>query len=209
MSEPVLKIRSMTLEGDPPTMPAMEGLVMPALINGSPAHALIVHVVVVLLPLSVLAALLLVFMPSSRRAFGLMSVVVALVACLAVPLAFFSGSDLRRRLPPSPLISHHVALAHQLLPVAAVFGLSLAAFVLVDAARRARKDELNRVEVAVLARSLGFIERQSADALALAARITAVVLVVTAIATVVAVVRVGDSGAKAVWSGRLSTTQLH
>jgi hypothetical protein len=41
---------------------------MPVLINGSPTHALIVHAVVVLLPLSVLAALVLVVIPASRRA---------------------------------------------------------------------------------------------------------------------------------------------
>jgi hypothetical protein len=180
---------------------------MPTLINGSPTHALIVHAVVVLLPMSVIAALLLVFVPPSRRAFGLVSVAIALVACVAVPLAFVSGGDLRRRLLPSPLINHHVALAHQLLPVAAVFGLSLAAFVVVDLMRRARADDLNRVESAVLVR-FPRLRPQQQGALKVASRATAVLLVVMAVATTVAVVRVGDSGAKAVWAGRVSSTRL-
>lgn len=175
---------------------------MPALINGSPTHALIVHAVVVLLPMSVLAALVLVFVPSSRRAFSLVSVVIAFLACLAVPLAFQSGSELRRRILPSPLISHHVALAHQLLPVAAVFGLSLAAFVVVDVMRRAQAEELNRVESALMARFSH--RRQQRNGLLVLARATAVLLVVMSLATVVEVVRVGDSGAKAVWAGRLN-----
>jgi uncharacterized membrane protein len=181
---------------------------MHTLINGSPTHALIVHAVVVLLPLSVLCALLLVFVPSSRRAFGLVSVGVALVGCLAVPLAFLSGGDLRQRVPPSPLISHHVALAHQLPPVAAVFGVVLAAFVYIDLVRRARADELNRVETALLARATGITSWGSPVTMKLLSRATAILLVVMAIATSVAVVRVGDSGAKAVWHGRLSTPQV-
>ena len=67
-----------------------------------------------------------------------------------MPLAFLSGSALRRRLPNTALIERHVSLAHQLLPVAAVFGLSLAAFVLIDLLRRFRLDDVNRVETAVL-----------------------------------------------------------
>jgi hypothetical protein len=180
---------------------------MPALINGSPTHALIVHAVVVLMPLSVLASLLLVLVPATRRAFGLVTVAVAFVACLAVPLAFLSGSALRRRVPPSPLIDHHVALAHQLLPVAAVFGLSLAGFVAVDVTRRARWGQLNQVEAAVLSRRPGLTRHGSRNALTGAYRVTAILLVVMSILTTVAVVRVGDSGAKAVWSHRLTRAQ--
>lgn len=180
---------------------------MPALINGSPTHALIVHVVVVLLPLSVLAALILVFVPLSRRAFGLASVAVTLVACLAVPLAFVSGGDLRRRVAPSPLINRHVSLAHQLLPVAAVFGLSIAAFVGLDLIRRLRVDELNRVEAAVLARSPALVTRLRSGNVTVAVRVAGAILVVMAVVTTAAVVRVGDSGAKAVWDGRLNSAQ--
>ena len=117
---------------------------MPATINGSPTHVLIVHAVAVLLPMSVLAALVLVFVPASRRAFGLVTVALGFVGCAAVPLAFVSGKALRRRLPNTALISRHVALAHQLLPVAAVFGLSLAAFVIVDLLCRNRHGDVNQ-----------------------------------------------------------------
>jgi hypothetical protein len=120
-------------------------------------------------------------------------------------VAFLSGSDLRRRVGRSPLIDAHVSAAHQLLPIAAVFGIAMAAFVFVDLLKRARAQQLNRVEAVVLARTGPLKNDSSAGSLTWASRATAAVLVVMAIATAVAVVRVGDTGAKAVWSGRLNT----
>jgi hypothetical protein len=143
--------------------------------------------------------------PASRRAFSLVSLALAFVACLAIPLAFLSGSDLRRRVGRSPLIDAHVSAAHQLLPIAAVFGIAMAAFVFVDLLKRARAQQLNRVEAVVLARTGPLKNDSSTGSLTWASRATAAVLVVMAIATAVAVVRVGDTGAKAVWSGRLNT----
>jgi hypothetical protein len=176
---------------------------LPATINGSPTHVLIVHAVAVLLPLSILAALVLVCVPATRRAFGLVTVGLGFVGCVAVPLAFLSGSALRHRLPNSSLIDHHVALAHQLLPVAAVFGLSLAAFVVVDLLRRNRGGDVNRVEAAALVRLPAVRDYSRRHRLLALHRAAAALLVVTAIVTGVAVVRAGDSGAKAAWQGRL------
>jgi hypothetical protein len=180
---------------------------MPATINGSPTHVLIVHAVAVLLPLSALAALVLVCVPATRRAFALTTVGVAFVACVCVPLAFFSGSALRHRLPDSALIDRHVALAHQLLPVAAVFGLSLAAFVAVDLLRRFRKGDVNRVESAALVRFPSIRDYSRRHRLMALHRGAAALLIVMSVATAVAVVRAGDSGAKAAWHGRLQQTR--
>jgi hypothetical protein len=179
---------------------------MPATINGSPTHVLIVHVVVVLLPLSVLAALALVFVPRTRRAFGVMSVAVALVGCLAVPLAFLTGSKLRGLVPPSALISHHVAMAHQLALVAAAFGLALAGFVAVDVRRRAQFDQLNQVEAFVVHRFFVGWTRPR-HTYRTATRIAAIVLTALSVLTAIAVVRAGDSGAKAAWSNRIAAPQ--
>jgi hypothetical protein len=176
---------------------------MPAMINGSPTHVLIVHVVAVLLPTSIIAALVIVAVPATRRAFGLLTVGVGFVACIAVPLAFLSGSALRRRLPGSPLIDRHVSVAHQLLPIAAIFGVCLAGFVAVDLLRRARHDDLNQVEVVVVRRLPALRNYSRGHRLLALHRGAAVVLVIASLAAMVAVVRAGDSGAKAAWSGRL------
>lgn len=53
---------------------------MPAVINGSPTHVLIVHAVVVLPPLCVAASLVLDFVPASRRAVALIALLVTFVA---------------------------------------------------------------------------------------------------------------------------------
>jgi hypothetical protein len=176
---------------------------MPATINGAPTHVLIVHVVAVMLPLSILAAVALVCVPATRRAFALATVAVGFVGCAAVPLAFLSGSALRHRLGDTALINRHVQLAHQLLPVAVVFGLSLAAFVAVDLLRRFRRDDLNRVEAAVLLHLPSVRDYSRRHRLMALHRVTATVLVLTAVATGVAVVRAGDSGAQAAWKDRL------
>lgn len=177
---------------------------MPATINGSPTHVLIVHVVAVLLPLSVLGALTLVFVPASRRAFGLATVGIAFVGCVAVPLAFLSGGKLRGMVAPSPLIDHHVNDAHQLLPVAAVFGLVLAGFVAVDVMRRSRQRELNVVERHLLNR-LAMWPESTGRRVSVAHRGLSVLLVLVSVVTAIAVVRAGDSGAQAAWHGRITT----
>lgn len=179
---------------------------MPATINGAPTHVLVVHVVAVLLPLSILAALTLVCLPVSRRGFALMSVGLGFVACVAVPLASVSGSALRHRLPPSALVEHHVQLAHELLPAAALFGLSLAGFVVVDLLRRLRRGDVNRLEATVLGWLPTVRDYSRRHRLLALHRLLAAALVVTAVAAGVAVVRAGDSGAKAAWQGRLGTS---
>jgi hypothetical protein len=182
---------------------------MPATINGAPTHVLIVHIVAVMLPLSVLGSLVLVAIPATRRAFGLLTVGVGLVGCVAVPLAFASGSALRDRVSPSSLIDRHINLAHQLLPVAAIFGLSLAAFVVIDVVRRFRHDQLNQVEAAILQRLPSVRDYSRRHRLYAVHRGAAGILVVTALATMVTVIRVGDSGAQAAWHDRLSSSGQH
>ncbi len=180
---------------------------MPVTINGSPTHVLIVHVVVVLLPLAVLAALVLVAVPATRRAFSLLTLLVGFIACIAIPFAFLSGSALRSRVPDSPLVARHVTLAHQLLPLAAVFGLVLAAFVAVDLLRRTRTDNLNDLERRLASRAPNLPEYARTHRLSGLHRSMATLLVVLAVATGVQVYRVGDAGAKASWSGRLTSAQ--
>jgi hypothetical protein len=180
---------------------------MPVTINGSPTHVLIVHVVVVLLPVAVLASLVLVVVPATRRAFAVLTLLVTAIACLAIPFAFVSGKQLERRLPPDPLIARHVQLAHELLPLAAVFGVVLAVFVIVDMAKRSHAGLLNDLERRLKPfRTSGQrpASSTSSSRLIQAHRLSAGLLVVLAVLTGIQVYRVGDAGAKAAWSGRLA-----
>lgn len=177
---------------------------MPVTIDGAPTHVLVVHLIVVLLPASVLASLLLVAVPRTRRPFALLTLGIAFIACVAIPFAFLSGSALESRVGYSPLISRHVALAHELLPLAALFGVSLAVFVAVDLLGRSREGKLNDLESWAFDARPELAEFAAGHRVAPWRRAAAVVLVVLAILTGVQVYRVGDAGAKAAWSGRLS-----
>jgi hypothetical protein len=167
---------------------------------------LIVHVVAVLLPMAILASLALVAVRPTRRAFGLLTLAVGFIACVSVPLATLSGHALRARTGSSVLIDRHAHLAGQLLPVAAGFGLCLALFVAVDMVRRFRTEQVNEVEATLLRRLPRVRDYSRRHRLLAAHRIAAVLLVVTAVIAMVTVVRVGDSGAKAAWNGRLHAT---
>ena len=179
---------------------------MPVTINGSPAHALIVHLVVVLLPLAVVGAVLLVSVPPLRRGYSLLTLLVGFIACAAIPFAFLSGSQLRSRVPASALVATHVSLAHQLLPLAALFGLALAVFVAIDLLRRARSGQLNGLERRLVQARPGITNYARSHHLNGVYRVAATVLVLFSVATGIQVYRVGDAGAKATWVGRLSST---
>jgi len=163
----------------------------------------VVHVVVVLLPLAVLASVVLVAVPATRRAFGLLTLITAFVACAAIPVAFLSGSKLSAEVPHTSLVSRHIQLAHQLLPLAALFGIVLAVFVFVDMARRSQLGLLNTVEARMIPARPSRSRSSGTGGHSTAHRVSAALLVILAVLTGIQTYRVGDAGAKASWSGRL------
>lgn len=173
----------------------------PTQINGLPAHVLLVHVVVVVIPLAALALVLSVTWPAAQRRLGVVTPLLALVGLVFVPVTTHAGEWLAARLGTSPAIAHHVQIGHDLLPWAVVlFVVALAHWLWARATRRAA------VTVA---------DRPSGGGVAVAERTTtatptrvkvgnAVFVVVGVAAAVVAVwmtYRIGDSGAKAAWTG--------
>jgi hypothetical protein len=153
---------------------------MPVFVSGLPLHVLMVHAVVVLVPLSVLGALVIALWPAARRRFGWLVVGLTAVATASTPIAMGSGEDLRARLTPSDLIQQHAQLGDQLL----IFVIGLLVFTLALVwfdHYRSRQDA----------------EVRSGRALVVVA---AVLVVGFAVTSAVQVVRIGDSGAKAAWS---------
>ncbi|OIJ62611.1 DUF2231 domain-containing protein [Streptomyces mangrovisoli] len=153
------------------------------LINGLPAHVLLVHVVVVLVPLVALALVAAALWPRAARRLGILLPALALVALVSVPLTTQAGEWLERHVDGGALVRRHAELGDGLLPWA--FGLFVLAAVVWWAARpvpaesgpggRARWSTLPvRIVVGVLS-------------LAVAA------------GAIVDVYRIGDSGAKAAW----------
>lgn len=176
---------------------------MPATIVGLPLHPLVVHATVVIVPL---AAVLLIASAVSgrvRRWAGWLTPAVATLALVLVPLSTSTGENFEGAVGESPLVEAHAELADQLLPWA--IGMTVLAFALVWLDRRERSATTGETG-AEGARGAGAgrpAVRTAADRpganRGLAVAVT-VLAVVAGLGTGVQVVRIGHSGAKAVWS---------
>ena len=154
-------------------------------VAGLPLHPLIVHAVVVLTPLTVLALLVGTFWPAARRRLGIVTPLGALVVLVLVPITVVAGQTLAEVIGPIPAVERHQELGEMLLPWAIALFIVAAAqwawFRYGDA--RVRRDSPTGARAVVIG--------------------LAVASVVVGIGTVVLLVLIGDSGARAVWGGLL------
>ncbi|MEU5536179.1 DUF2231 domain-containing protein [Streptomyces sp. NPDC020362] len=160
------------------------------LVNGLPAHVLLVHVVVVLIPLTALALVTAALWPRAARRLGPLLPLLALLALISVPLTTHAGEWLERHVDDDALVRRHTELGDGLLPWA--FGLFVLAAAVWWAAGRAPAEA-----------------RQSSGRRwsALPVRIVVgVASLAVAVGAVVDVYRIGDSGAKAAWHDAYSKT---
>ena len=147
---------------------------------GLPIHPLIVHATVVIVPTAAAAVLLAALWPRFRAWAGWGPLALSVVAVVLTPLSTSSGENLRRRIGGGgPLVEEHSELAGFLLWWV--------------------------IPLAVLAAALywaytfrgGQPERTKAPVIRI---VLTVVSAVVAVGTLVQVVLIGHSGAKAVWS---------
>jgi hypothetical protein len=160
-----------------------------SLVNGLPAHILLVHFVIVFVPLTALAVVVGALWPAAARRMGVVLPLFALVTLMSVPLATEAGEWLERHVESDSLVRRHAELGDGLLPWAG--GLFAVAVVVWWVARRAA--------AAGSARGT----RRSAGLVRIAA---AVLSLVVSAGAVVDVYRIGDSGAKAAWHDGFSKT---
>lgn len=156
--------------------------------NGLPLHVLFVHFVVIVVPLAALCTVLAAAWPAARRRLGVVTPAIALAALISVPITTEAGEWLLARVGQTPLVAAHAAIGKTLLPWA------LATFV-----------------VAVIqwfwfrfvtAPDARFASRVPGTTSRLAITIAlAVVVLVVAAGSVVTVVQIGESGARAIWTG--------
>lgn len=154
---------------------------MPQTIFGLPVHPLVVHATVVFVPLAVLLVLLAVLVPRFRDWAGWMPAAVSLVALVLTPLSTASGENLEHSLGHSQLIEEHAELGDLLL------WFTLPLFLLAAGHWWLRNRAASTPRNQTLLRAV--------SALA----------VVAALATGVQVALIGHSGAKASWSGVVSS----
>jgi hypothetical protein len=151
---------------------------VPETVGGVPVHPLVVHAVVVLLPLAAVGVIVIAAVPRWRRALGFTVLCVTVVATGLVPVATESGEQLEDSIGGGELVERHSELGETLIYFAVP--LLLVAIVLWWSGRRASD------------------QPRSASAMSV---VLAVVAMVVGLAAIVQVVRVGHSGAEAVWSG--------
>lgn len=154
-------------------------------IMGLPLHPLVVHATEVIVPSAALVVALAALWPSFRRGARFLPLGLAAVALVLVPLSTQSGEALQDRVKQTALIQTHADLAEGLVPW--VFALFLIAAVLT-----------------------WWSWNERAAAAPRAPRWVALLLAVTAVlasaGTVVQAVRIGHSGATAVWSQGAGST---
>lgn len=156
---------------------------------GLPAHPLIVHAVVVLVPLAALGLFLSAVWPAARDKVGWITVVVAGFCMVLIPFATGSGENLQERVDETHLVEEHAELADRMLPwviVLFVAALLLMAFFWY----RARLDA--QVAEGTLAERPGWVRIAGPAVIALA--------IIASLGNVYTTAVVGHSGARATWN---------
>ncbi|SDT53726.1 DUF2231 domain-containing protein [Actinoplanes derwentensis] len=160
-------------------------------VNGLPAHILLVHAIVVLLPLAALLLVLTAVWPALRHRLAGPNAVLSVVVVALVPVTTSAGEWLEHRVGETPLLRDHTDLGDTAIWVA--------------------------LPVAALALIIWWRQRETTGAAPqrrtlLAPASVAITRIVAALAIVVAGVAVydtyliGDSGAKASWTGNFDST---
>ena len=179
-------------------------------VGGLPAHILLVHPVVGMVPVTALLVVLVAVWPAARRLLVWPAVALALATLICVPVTTEAGEWLERRVERTALVRAHTELGDTMLPW--VIALAVVAFAFL--ARKLLADRAGRREAPVAAADgpgaarAPSGEQQSRATAGAGGRVVSLVLavlaVVTAVGSVVTVYRIGDSGARAVWTGQFS-----
>lgn len=152
--------------------------------SGLPVHALLVHFIVVLAPLTAILAILCAVWPAARQRLVWLVLALAVVTAGLSPLTTESGEWLEHQIEESPLVEEHAELGDTMV----YFALALL--------------------IAAILLTVVYVRNKRGRALsgALSAAV-AVFVVVASVATTVQVFRIGHSGANSVWSDALTTSQ--
>jgi hypothetical protein len=159
---------------------------------GLPAHPLLVHAVVVLVPLVAAGAVAAVLWPSLRARIGWLLAAGAVLNLVLTPFTVASGEALEERVRESAALESHAEQGQLLLPWVAVLAAAMVLYVVLES-RRAKTG------AAPPGTPRSWLGRPAALALA-------AIVVVTAAGSAYVGVLIGHSGAQATWSQIGTTT---
>ena len=152
-------------------------------INGLPAHALLVHLVVVLVPLTGLLVIVCGLWPAARRGQLLwLTLALATATMILTPITIDAGEwlyDLRTK--PSPILREHAERGETMVYFAgALLAVAIGLVVLRLIERRSdRRGMVTRIVVGIIVLAVG-------------------------ISSTIQVYRTGDAGAQSVWGGEIA-----
>jgi len=150
-------------------------------IDGLPAHVLLVHIPVVLIPLGAAGAVAMLW-PPVRRAIGWWVAGLLVIAGIATQLAIESGKSLREYVHRTALVREHVHMGENVRPWLLLMFLALVGVMIVDQMIKRRGEPATR-----------------RDPLRIAGVVLAVLSIVFSAMSVYWIYRIGHSGSKAVW----------
>jgi hypothetical protein len=185
----------------------------PTTVNGLPAHILLVHLTLVVIPTAAVAMIAAAVSTRLRRWLGVVTPLLALVALVMVPITKSAGLWLYDRVPHTPLIDAHMHRANHLLPwVVALLVVSVGEWIWFRALDRdkdgsrfplfaaAAPDEVSDAHVKTAPRT-----RTTAGPATWQTVVATVLALAVGIGTTVELVRVGESGSRAVYQGNFTT----
>lgn len=155
-----------------------------SIINGLPGHVLLVHFIVVLAPLTALLAILCALWPAARRRLVWLVFVLAAVVTALTPITTEAGEWLEHRVTETAALETHEKLGDTMLYFAV--GLLVAAVLLLIAHRR---------------------DTRSTEGKPLTSVLIAVLVIAASAATIVQVMRIGESGARSAWADAVSAPE--
>lgn len=176
-------------------------------LGGLPLHTIVVHATVVAVPVTAIVVLLAGLWPKFRRWAGVLPLLLALLSVVLVPVSTQSGEKLEGRVGESDLVEKHAELGDGLLVW--VLGVAVVALAITWVWWNERAARVTSATAGTDAASTPHAHaatprvpggRATAIALAVAA-------VVVSVGTGVQVVRIGHSGAEAVWKSTIDNTQ--
>jgi uncharacterized membrane protein len=151
-------------------------------INGLPAHVLLVHFMVVLVPLTALLEIVCGLWLAARRRLVWLVLVLAIVTTALTPITTDAGEWLYNlRKHPEPILQEHAARGGWMI----YFTVAM-------------------LVVAILLASMHVLERRSERRRVAANIIVAILALAVGISSMIQVYRVGDAGSQSVWGDEIA-----
>lgn len=164
---------------------------MPTVVNGLPAHVLLVHFAVVLIPATALLLILAVVWPAARERIGVFGPLLALVTVVFVQVTANAGTWFQAEIGTFPALDEHAALGATMIWWSLGALVAFVAWWLISSTTGQR----------LLIKSAP-VHRIATNKIVLA--VVGVIAVVVAAGSLWHGFQVGDTGAKAVWDGVVS-----